>query len=74
MDVQAVDYDDPSEGTNAILTYSITKNAVEGSNELFSMDPAKGTIRTKVGNLDRERTSSYVIEVVATDGGGRSGE
>ncbi|GAB6020929.1 hypothetical protein CHUAL_003573 [Chamberlinius hualienensis] len=73
MTMTAVDNDDPSEGTNAQLTYSILENVQENGRDLFSIDPNTAKIKTNVGDLDRERKSEYVIKVLAKDGGGQIG-
>lgn len=72
----AVDYDDPEEGGNADILYSIEKNVVEEDTGLpiFEIDSKTGLIRTAVCCLDRERTPDYVIQVVAVDGGGLKGK
>ena len=69
--VTAIDVDDPHEGSNAKITYTIEDNKVDDNGDLiFSIDSQTGTIRTAVCCLDRETNSEYVIKVVATDGGG----
>ncbi|KAG8223170.1 hypothetical protein J437_LFUL000336 [Ladona fulva] len=75
MTMTAVDYDDPSEGTNARLTYSIEKNVIEEEtgSPIFEIEPETGVIKTAVCCLDRERTPDYSIQVVAMDGGGLKG-
>lgn len=72
----AVDYDDPSEGTNARLIYSIEKNVIEEEtgSPIFEIEPETGVIKTAVCCLDRERTPDYSIQVVAMDGGGLKGK
>nr|CAD7425766.1 unnamed protein product [Timema monikensis] len=71
----AVDYDDPNEGTNAKLIYSIEKNVIEEETgfPIFEIESETGGIRTAVCCLDRERTPDYSIQVVAMDGGGLKG-
>ena len=73
--VQAVDADDALEGTNAQLSYLLEKNVVnEASGEpLFRIDALSGAITTAVCCLDREKTPHYLLQVVATDGGGLKG-
>ncbi|KAK4300601.1 hypothetical protein Pmani_027211 [Petrolisthes manimaculis] len=73
--VAAWDADDAFEGTNAKVTYSILRNARhERTGEaIFSIHPHTGLIRTAVCCLDRETTTQYQIQVVATDGGGLQG-
>ncbi|PSN41764.1 Neural-cadherin [Blattella germanica] len=75
MTMTAVDYDDPSEGTNARLTYSIEKNVIEEEtgSPIFEIESETGVIKTAVCCLDRERTPDYSIQVVAMDGGGLKG-
>ncbi|TGZ48742.1 Uncharacterized protein DBV15_06802 [Temnothorax longispinosus] len=71
----AVDYDDPNEGTNARLIYSIEKNVIEEEtgSPIFEIESETGVIKTAVCCLDRERTPDYSIQVVAMDGGGLKG-
>uniref|UniRef100_T1J0L7 Neural-cadherin n=1 Tax=Strigamia maritima TaxID=126957 RepID=T1J0L7_STRMM len=74
MTMTATDYDDPNEGTNAKLKYSIEKNVVnESGKPIFEIDEDTGVIKTAVCCLDREKTPEYSIQVVATDGGGLKG-
>ncbi|XP_050321161.1 putative neural-cadherin 2 isoform X1 [Bactrocera neohumeralis] len=75
MTMSAVDYDDPNEGTNAKLIYSIEKNVIEEETgaAIFEIEPETGVIKTAVCCLDRERTPDYSIQVVAMDGGGLKG-
>lgn len=75
MKISAVDYDDPNEGSNARLVYSIEKNAIEeeSGQPLFQIEADTGIIRTATCCLDRERTQDYSIQIVATDGGGLKG-
>ena len=74
--VTATDYDDPQEGDNAKMMFSIEKNAVDESTgrSIFTIDSELGVITTALCCLDRERTQRYVLQVVATDGGGLKGE
>ena len=76
MTMTAVDYDDPTEGTNAKLMYSIEKNVIEEEtgSPIFEIEPETGVIKTAVCCLDRERTPDYSIQVVAMDGGGLKGK
>ena len=73
--MEAEDHDDPGQGANAQVTYSITKNAIEEttSRPVFKIDADTGEIRTSICCLDRERTPLYFLKVVAIDGGGLSG-
>lgn len=74
MTMTATDYDDPNEGTNARLKYSIEKNVVnEMGKPIFEIEEDTGVIKTAVCCLDRERTPEYSIQVVATDGGDKKG-
>ncbi|XP_077285553.1 cadherin-N2 [Arctopsyche grandis] len=75
MIMSAVDYDDPGEGNNAKLIYSIEKNVIEEESgiPIFEIDPHTGVIKTAVCCLDREKTPDYTIQVVAVDGGGLKG-
>ena len=74
--VTAVDNDDPDEGTNAKLSYSLEKNVIDESSgtAIFKIDTATGEIKTSLCCLDRERTQHYALQVVATDGGGLKGK
>ncbi|KAF5301279.1 hypothetical protein FQA39_LY19101 [Lamprigera yunnana] len=56
MTMTAVDYDDPSEGTNARLVYSIEKNVIEEEtgSPIFEIESETGVIKTAVCCLDRE--------------------
>ncbi|XP_015922304.1 neural-cadherin-like isoform X1 [Parasteatoda tepidariorum] len=74
MTMTATDYDDPNEGSNAKLKYTIEQNQVNENHELiFAIDQDTGVITTAVCCLDREAISEYTIKVVATDGGGLQG-
>ncbi|XP_023247590.1 neural-cadherin, partial [Copidosoma floridanum] len=75
MTMTAMDYDDPKEGTNAKLIYSIEKNVIEEEtgSPIFEIESETGVIKTAVCCLDRERTPDYSIQVVAMDGGGLKG-
>nr|CAD7400327.1 unnamed protein product [Timema poppensis] len=66
MAIAAVDYDDPNEGTNAKLIYSIEKNVIEEETgfPIFEIESETGGIRTAVCCLDRERTPDYSIQPV----------
>nr|CAD7597146.1 unnamed protein product [Timema genevievae] len=72
MTMTAIDHDDPSEGTNARIIYSIEKNVIEEDtgSPIFEIESDTGVIKTTVCCLDRERTPDYSIQVVAMDGGG----
>lgn len=74
--VVATDHDDPEEGDNAKVTFSLEKNAIDESTgrPIFAIDSELGVITTALCCLDREKTQRYVIQVVATDGGGLKGE
>lgn len=73
--LSAEDNDDPLENGNAKIKYSIEKNAIEEGSGLpiFEIDSSSGEIRTLICCLDRERTSDYAIQVIATDGAGLKG-
>ena len=75
MTMTAIDYDDPNEGTNAKLIYSIEKNVIEEEtgSPIFEIEADTGVIKTAVCCLDRERTPDYSIQVVAVDGGSLKG-
>ncbi|KAK8730596.1 hypothetical protein OTU49_007825, partial [Cherax quadricarinatus] len=70
--VVATDHDDPRESSNAVITYSVDKNVIDeqSGRPIFSIDAVTGSIRTALCCLDREQTPSFVIQVVASDGGG----
>nr|XP_045618163.1 putative neural-cadherin 2 [Procambarus clarkii] len=71
----ATDHDDPDEGHNARLVYSLEKNVIDESSgsPIFSIDSQLGLITTALCCLDREKTQRYTVQVVATDGGGLKG-
>ncbi|KAK8392665.1 hypothetical protein O3P69_014833 [Scylla paramamosain] len=73
--VQATDHDDPNEGTNARLIYSLEKNVIDEATgrPIFTVDGKEGVISTSICCLDREKAQRYTIQVVATDGGGLKG-
>ncbi|UYV85015.1 hmr-1 [Cordylochernes scorpioides] len=74
MTMTATDYDDPKEGSNAKLKYSIEQNQVNQNGELiFTIDEESGVISTAVCCLDRETNPEYTIKVVAMDGGSLKG-
>ncbi|KAK0172407.1 hypothetical protein PV328_005726 [Microctonus aethiopoides] len=75
MTMTAIDYDDPTEGTNAKLIYSIEKNVIEEEtgSPIFEIESETGVIKTAVCCLDRERTPDYSIQIVAVDGGSLKG-
>ncbi|XP_027005788.2 neural-cadherin [Tachysurus fulvidraco] len=74
MEMQATDLDDPKTGKNAVLTYRIVQNVRNEINlNLFSINPATGTIYTVLRSLDREVEDHYLVVVEARDGGGLSG-
>lgn len=72
----ADDNDDPLEGGNAQVLFSIEKNVLDEQTgtPIFSVDPHSGLIRTTICCLDREKTAEYSLRVVATDGGGLKGK
>ncbi|XP_069183734.1 putative neural-cadherin 2 isoform X2 [Procambarus clarkii] len=73
--VSATDNDDPREGHNARLVYSLEKNVIDEASgrPIFAVDSHLGLITTALCCLDREKTQRYAIQVVATDGGGLKG-
>ncbi|XP_071534605.1 putative neural-cadherin 2 isoform X2 [Panulirus ornatus] len=73
--VSARDNDDPLEGHNARLVYSLEKNVIDEASgrPIFAVDSGQGVITTALCCLDREKTQRYAIQVVATDGGGLKG-
>lgn len=74
MEMHAMDLDDPNEGKNAMLTYSIIKNVHNEINlNLFSINASTGTIYTVLRSLDREVEERYLVVVEARDGGGLAG-
>lgn len=74
MEMQATDLDDPKTSKNAVLTYRIVQNVRNEINlNLFSINPATGTIYTVLRSLDREVEDHYYVVVEARDGGGLSG-
>ncbi|KAF3692423.1 Neural-cadherin Cadherin-N [Channa argus] len=74
MEMRAMDLDDPNEGTNAMMTYSIIKNVRNEINlNLFSINASTGTIYTVLRSLDRETEDQYLVVVEARDGGGLAG-
>ncbi|EAA14448.3 AGAP009722-PA [Anopheles gambiae str. PEST] len=68
MTINAKDYDDINEGTNA-------KNAIEEDTDLpiFDVNPDTGLITTAVCCLDREKTPDYSLQIVTIDGVGLKG-
>nr|XP_020510259.1 LOW QUALITY PROTEIN: neural-cadherin-like [Labrus bergylta] len=74
MEMRAMDLDDPNEGKNAMLTYSIIRNVRNEINlNLFSINASTGTIYTVLRSLDREAEERYLVVVEARDGGGLAG-
>ena len=65
---QIVHASDADEGTNAEIVYSLS--GVGSSN--FVINGSTGVITTSHNSsLDRERNSSFYLQLVATDGGGK---
>ena len=58
---------DADSGNNGKITYSLTMTL-----DLFTIDPTTGEITT-TASLDREKTASYELKVLATDVGGQEG-
>ncbi|XP_062845988.1 neural-cadherin [Trichomycterus rosablanca] len=77
MEMTATDLDDAAVGQNAVLAYRIVSNvALSGGNngaDMFSINPATGTISVALAGLDREQIESYLLVVEARDGGGMTG-
>ncbi|KAG8290733.1 beta-catenin binding [Homalodisca vitripennis] len=75
MTISAVDYDDPEDGGNADIVYSLEDNVVEEATEepIFEMYYSTVVTRTAVCCLDREMAPVYVIQLVAVGGGGLKG-
>uniref|UniRef100_A0A3B4A5H9 Cadherin domain-containing protein n=1 Tax=Periophthalmus magnuspinnatus TaxID=409849 RepID=A0A3B4A5H9_9GOBI len=74
MEMRAMDLDDPNEGTNAALTYSIVQNVKNEINlNLFAINTSTGTISTVLRSLDREQQQRLLVVVEARDGGGLRG-
>ncbi|KAK3853053.1 hypothetical protein Pcinc_040388, partial [Petrolisthes cinctipes] len=73
--VVAQDNDDPGEGNNARLVYSLEKNVIDEASgkPIFSVDSNTGLVTTALCCLDREKTPKYTLQLVATDGGGLKG-
>lgn len=71
----ARDNDDPGEGNNARLVYSLEKNVIDEASgkPIFSVDSDTGLVTTALCCLDREKTPKYTLQLVATDGGGLKG-
>ena len=75
VQISAEDPDDPEEGRNAQLVYSLQKNVIDEASgkPIFSVDSVSGRISTALCCLDREHTSRYMLQLAATDGGGLKG-
>ena len=75
MTMTAVDYDDPNEGSNAKLTYSIEKNVIDENTGMviFEIESDTGVIKSAVPGLDREKIPDYNVHIVAMDGDGLRG-
>ncbi|KAK4314242.1 hypothetical protein Pmani_014396 [Petrolisthes manimaculis] len=75
VQLEAIDHDDPLEGHNARVVYSLEKNVIDETtgNPIFTIDSERGIITTSVCCMDREKTQRYALQVVATDGGGLKG-
>ncbi|CAN9500237.1 unnamed protein product [Ophioblennius macclurei] len=68
IQVTARDADDPTYGNSARLVYAITQGQ-----DLFSVDPQTGVLRTAVPNMDREAQDQYLVVLQAKDMGGHLG-
>lgn len=77
MEMTATDLDDAAVGQNAVLAYRILGNSalIGGNNgaDMFTINPATGTVSVAMAGLDREQTESYILVVEARDGGGMTG-
>ena len=75
LSVSATDYDDPNEGSNAVLNYALLKNVIDerSGRFIFSINRTSGAIATSLCCLDREHTAEYGLILAATDGGGLQG-
>lgn len=73
--ITAEDADDPNEGGNAKIGYSLLKNVIDDAAGLFifSVNRSTGLVETRLCCLDREHTTSYDLLLAATDGGGLQG-
>ncbi|CAH2324231.1 neural-cadherin-like [Pelobates cultripes] len=71
LEMSAVDQDDKTEESNAILTFSILNSPLDPLGQsLFAIDESSGTIYTAFGNLDREENDTYYLLIEVKDGGG----
>ncbi|XP_069006859.1 cadherin-24-like [Embiotoca jacksoni] len=66
--VTARDADDPTYGNSARLVYAITQGQ-----DVFSVDPQTGVLRTAVPDMDRETQDEYLVVLQAKDMGGHLG-
>ncbi|XP_043985680.1 cadherin-24 isoform X2 [Gambusia affinis] len=66
--VTATDADDPTYGNSARLVYGILQGQ-----DLFSVDPQTGILRTAVPDMDRETQDEYLVVLQAKDMGGHLG-
>lgn len=75
-EIIAEDYDDPKEGSNAKIAYSIEKNAIDKASgePIFKIDQETGIVKTAVCCLNWDKTPNYLLRVAATDGGGLKGK
>lgn len=82
MEMTATDLDDSAVGQNAVLSYRIMgsldgtifhERGMPSSSEMFTINPATGTISVAMEGLDREQVESYLLFVEARDGGGLAG-
>ncbi|XP_072568951.1 desmoglein-2.1-like isoform X2 [Paramormyrops kingsleyae] len=70
--VRATDKDDPATLHTAI-SYSIIKQEPEDTGFMFNINSSSGQIHVWKPDIDRERCSSYVLTVKATDMNGHPG-
>uniref|UniRef100_A0AAV2MF92 Uncharacterized protein n=1 Tax=Knipowitschia caucasica TaxID=637954 RepID=A0AAV2MF92_KNICA len=74
MEMRATDLDDPNEGSNAAIRYSILHNVHNHLNlQLFAINASTGAISTVLRSLDREQQQRLLVVVEARDGGGLRG-
>ncbi|XP_028259690.1 cadherin-24 [Parambassis ranga] len=68
IQVTARDADDPTYGNSARLVYAITQGQ-----DIFSVDPQTGILRTAIPDMDRETQDEYLVVLQAKDMGGHLG-
>ncbi|XP_048858554.1 desmoglein-4-like [Brienomyrus brachyistius] len=70
--VRATDKDDPAT-LHTVISYSIIKQEPEDTGFMFNINSSSGQICVWKPDIDRERISSYVLTVKATDMNGHPG-